>query len=395
MVSNAELRPIASASLGLTHACNLRCKYCYAGEKSGRKVSLKTARQAIDFLAQHSDDRCLVTLFGGEPLLVFELLRETVVYAHETYPKRFSFRLATNGTLVTDEVLTFFAEHEVLFSLSIDGSPEQQNLSRPTAAGDGSYEAVAANLDRILKYNPYTIAVSVINPEIAPMLADGVKHLFGLGFKYVVQTLDYSSRWQSSDILVLKNQYAELAKFYYDLLAAGAKIYYGPFDERIKTWAQKPYRLGELCDLANSQISIAPSGRIYPCVQFVGDDRDHEYAIGNVFDGFDEARRSELVSQNMQERSSCVGCDLHGRCTTYCGCVNWQTTGQLNQIPTIVCEHERMLMPIADKLANRLWKKNVALFKRKFYDKLYPVSSYLEDCKMYQEGSDAEDQTGR
>jgi hypothetical protein len=39
-----------------------------------------------------------------------------------------------------------------------------------------------------------------------------------------------------------------------------------------------------------------------------------------------------------------------------------------------------MLMPIVDRLANKLWRKNVPLFKRKFYEKTFPMSSYIEDC---------------
>jgi len=86
------------------------------------------------------------------------------------------------------------------------------------------------------------------------------------------------------------------------------------------------------------------------------------------------------VDENRAEKQSCAGCALNGRCATYCGCVNWRATGSLREIPPIVCEHERMLMPIVDRLANTLWKDNVPLFKRKFYERTFPMSSYIEDC---------------
>jgi hypothetical protein len=44
-----------------------------------------------------------------------------------------------------------------------------------------------------------------------------------------------------------------------------------------------------------------------------------------------------------------------------------------------------MLMPIVDDLASMLWKENVELFKRKFYDRSYPVSSWVEDCLLERE----------
>jgi uncharacterized protein len=101
-----------------------------------------------------------------------------------------------------------------------------------------------------------------------------------------------------------------------------------------------------------------------------------------VVNGFDESRRAWFVEQNYAEKASCDGCALTGRCATYCGCVNWRATGSLATVPPIICEHERMLMPIVDRLANRLWKGNVALFERKFYDKTFPISSYIEDCMI-------------
>jgi hypothetical protein len=53
-----------------------------------------------------------------------------------------------------------------------------------------------------------------------------------------------------------------------------------------------------------------------------------------------------------------------------------------------------MLMPIVDKLANKLWKNNVTLFKRKFYERTFPVSSYIEDCLISRRQNHAGSQTG-
>jgi uncharacterized protein len=377
-----ETTSLKSVALCLTHACNLRCRYCYAGAKAGRSMTANTAVETLNFLAKQSEGPCAITFFGGEPLLQLELIKEVVARGKSEFPGKFAFRMATNGTLLTPDVMTFLKANDVYFSLSLDGSPEQQNFNRVDVLGKGSYERVAAGIDGALAFNPYTVAVSVVTPETVEFLAGGVKHLFGLGFRYVVQTLNYSADWQSDDIKRLKRQYENLADFYYDSLKAGKKIYYSPFDSRIQTRAQKPIERGELCDLASSQIAIAASGRLYPCVQFVAEDDEtaQANAIGDVWSGFDQVRRSWFVEQNRQETESCVGCALHGRCATYCGCVNWQTTGKLYQIPPLICEHERMLMPIVDRLANKLWKGKVELFKRKFYDKTYAVSSYIEDC---------------
>jgi uncharacterized protein len=379
-----ELASIKYVALSLTHNCNLRCIYCYAGDKKSSRMDEKTGKKTLDFLANQTEKVVTITFFGGEPLLEYEMIKVLVNYADENWKDRFAFRISTNGTKLTREMLEFFAKHKIFFTLSLDGNKDQHDRSRPDAAGNGSYDKIVSKLDDILKFNPYTLAVSVIHPDTVGSVASGAKEIFKLGFRYLLQSLDYSADWKDSHIAVLKKQYLELSEYYYKKIMDDKKIYYSPFDERIKTWAQKPYELGDLCDIGNTQIAIAPSGNIYPCVQFIGEDSEKSQlnSMGNVFDGFNDKRRTYFVEQNYSERKECVGCALLGRCSNYCGCVNWKSTGEINKVPPIICEHERMLMPIADKLGNRLWKKNSQLFKKKFYDPLFPISSYIEDCMI-------------
>lgn len=381
------------AALCLTHDCNLRCCYCYAGAKINRSMTSETARRSIDFLCEHADGKCIVTFFGGEPLLEFDLMKDIIAYCGTTYRERIEFRLNTNATLINADKLAYFKDIGLYFAMSVDGNREQHDTIRCFVDERGSYDRIASKFGEILAFNPYTIAVSVIVPETVEHLASGAQDLFHHGFRYVLQTLDYSAGWTTKDIAALKRQYLEFSDFYFQQLAAGKKIYFSPFDERIKTWAQKPYGPGDLCDLANSQIAIAPSGRIYPCVQFVNSDDGafQENSIGSVYDGFDETKREYFIAENYRDKESCRGCPLYGRCATYCGCINWRATGSLSQVPPIVCEHERMLMPIVDRLANRLWKKDVTLFKRKFYEKTFPVSSYIEDCLINRRQAHAAD----
>ncbi len=345
-------------------------------------MDLDTAKRAIDFLRSHSGGSCTVTFFGGEPLLEIQLAKEIVAYSRREHDGRIQFRMSTNGTLINKDTLAFMKENDLFFVLSIDGSKEQHDKIRRYANNKGSYHAIDRNLDAVFEFNPYTIAVSVIVPETIAYLASGVEDLFSKGFRYILQTLDYSAGWERKHIKRLEQQYKTLAHCYYDNILKGNKIYYSPFDERIKTHAQKPYGKGDLCDLANSQVAIAVSGRIYPCVQFIGTDDEayQAHSIGDVFSGFDEQKRLYYMEKNYADKESCAGCELQGRCATYCGCVNWRATGQLDRIPPIICEHERILMPIVDRLANKLWRKNAPLFKRKFYEKTFPMSSYIEDC---------------
>jgi len=376
--------PVRYSALCLTHRCNLRCTYCYSASEPDRRMSLETAVRAMDFLAEVSHGKCTITFFGGEPLTELSLLKEIVSYGGEAHPGCFQFRMSTNGTLLDPATIKYLEANEIFFVLSLDGDQAQHDTNRRFQGGRGSFRKAIRYLPQVLESNPYTLAVSVVAPNTVSHVARGVKDLFDRGFRYVLQTLDYSAGWEAKHLRTLKAQYRELAEFYSKALKTGRKIYYSPFDERIKTWAQKPYGNGDLCDLANTQIAIAASGRIYPCVQFIGADSEKNggATIGDIFEGFDDSRRTFFIKENYAEKESCAGCALAGRCATYCGCVNWRATGDLKRIPTITCEHERMLMPIVDGMASALWKQNVELFRRKFYERSYPVSSYVEDCLL-------------
>ena len=80
------LPAVKSLCLHVAHDCNLCCDYCFASEgdyNSGRKLMTKdVAFKAVDFLIKGSLDRHNIEIdfFGGEPLMNFDVVRETVSY---------------------------------------------------------------------------------------------------------------------------------------------------------------------------------------------------------------------------------------------------------------------------------------------------------------------------
>lgn len=124
------------------------------------------------------------------------------------------------------------------------------------------------------------------------------------------------------------------------------------------------------------QLSIGPNGNIYPCVQFVDDDN---YKIGDLDNGVDESKRRELYLINEEEKDTCQDCAVRERCNHYCGCLNKQATGRIDLISPVLCAHEKILLPIADRLAERLFKNKNAMFIQKHYNDMFPLISMIED----------------
>ena len=59
--------------------------------------------------------------------------------------------------------------------------------------------------------------------------------------------------------------------------------------------------------------------------------------------------------------------------------LNFQTTGSIDHIPAVLCENERMIFPIVDRLAERLYKSRDPMFIQRHYNPAFPILSFLED----------------
>ncbi|MGN0715390.1 MAG: thioether cross-link-forming SCIFF peptide maturase, partial [Anaerovoracaceae bacterium] len=144
-------RDIKALCLHVAHSCNLNCQYCFAsqGKYHGERalMSFEVAKQAMDFLVANSGDHVNleVDFFGGEPLMNFDVVKQTVAYARSIEKeagKNFRFTLTTNGVDVDDEVMDFANRecHNVV--MSIDGRKEVHDHLRKDYQGNGSYDRI-------------------------------------------------------------------------------------------------------------------------------------------------------------------------------------------------------------------------------------------------------------
>ena len=135
----------------------------------------------------------------------------------------------------------------------------------------------------------------------------------------------------------------------------------------------------EHCELGIRQISVDPQGYVFPCVQFTTAGPESRWCIGDVVSGIDEMRRNRLRDESQDEKEPCRQCAIRRRCHNTCGCLNWQTTGSVAQVSPVLCYYEQMLIPIADRIGETLYREQNLLFLNKHYNPAYPMLSLLED----------------
>jgi len=365
-------------TLHLTNRCNLRCDYCYVDKGRETDMAPETARAAVD-LAGQGVRRAGIIFFGGEPLLCRDLIADTVAYARTREREggcRYFFKITTNGLLLDDDFLDFARQENIFIALSLDGTREAHDAHRRDAHGRGSYDQAVGAARRLLRVKPYSPAIMTVRPGTLPQYAAGVEALFEMGFSYVIASLDYSSDWEDAHLPELERQYEALAALYERKTLAEDKFYFSPFEVKISSHINHRTYCHERCELGLRQLSVGPDGTLYPCVQFVGDPK---FRLGNVFRGIDEAARQALYTRNEREKPGCERCAIRPRCNHYCACLNRQATGSIDEISPMLCAHERIVLPIADRLAERLYKQGSALFIQKQYNDFYPLASLAED----------------
>ena len=369
-------------TLHLTRVCNLRCSYCYSPPRSAPAMTLETGRKTLQFGARVTEGSCGIVFFGGEPLLCKEAIRDLVAEARAMEVRgegRFHFKLTTNGLLLDEEFLRFSLEEDVLIAMSLDGVSEAHDRYRRLPDGTGSFDRLLPKLRMLLEARPYASVLMVVNPDTVSLLTESVSFLLDEGCRYLIVSLNYAGVWNEADLEELARQYEQLADLYIEWTRQGRKFYLSPFEVKLSSHIQGEDVCKEHCELGIRQISVDPDGFLFPCVQFTAAGPDSGWCIGDVESGIDENKRKRLRDELQQDKEPCRECSLRSRCHNTCGCLNWQTTGSVAQVSPVLCRHEQMLIPMADRIGETLYREQNSLFLNKHYNPAYPVLSLMED----------------
>lgn len=358
-------------TLHLTDRCNLACRYCYQSP-GGEDMTFETACAAITRCA--AGPNCGIIFFGGEPLLCKDLIGELMDWCEATQPGRFHYKVTTNGTLLDEAFMDEAVRRRLHVALSHDGVKEAHDRHRVRPDGSGTFDALLPKLACLMKAQPYAPVMMTVNPDTVGHFAESAAWLQAQGVQYIIASLNYAGPWTDESMRKLKREYGKLEAWHLENYTRERKVYFSPFDKRIASGIRTD--ADSSCRLGKRQVSVGPDGRLYPCVQFVG---RSDYEIGTAAAGLDEAKRDAIFERNECGKETCRACALRRRCHNKCGCLNLQTTGSLDAVPAVLCEHERMVMPIADRLAEKLFKRRDPMFLHRHYNPAFPVLSFLED----------------
>lgn len=141
-----------SVELNLT--CNLRCPYCYQGEKKQGLISDEAIENLIRYYNLVYDKSPFEDLYlkvlGGEPTLVwkkFELLYNGTLMFCKNNDIKFHLLIDTNGTLI-DNILQLDHYDSLLLTVPLTFKDCHDSV-RFDAKGNGTYDIIIDNLNTI------------------------------------------------------------------------------------------------------------------------------------------------------------------------------------------------------------------------------------------------------
>ena len=333
--------PIKSICLNVAHDCNLRCSYCFASEGDfgcGRELmTLETAKKSVDFIIENSGGikNLEMDFFGGEPLMNWNVVKETVKYARsleKKYNKNFRFTLTTNGILLDDEKIDFINEEIYDVVLSLDGRKEINDKYRITKTKNGSYDIVVPKFQKLIsrRGNKSYYVRGTYTKDTLDFTKD-VKHLYDLGFKNIsMEPVLCDKKFKASvneeDINQVLNEYENLCRELIKMKKSGKEINFFNFNIDLD---KGPCVLKRLkgCGCGNDYVAITPNGDIFSCHQLVGED---EFKMGNVNVGtFDDDIKKRFLNTSIYHKEKCKNCWVKFYCSGGCAAKNYQHCGNI------------------------------------------------------------------
>ncbi len=341
---------VKALCMHIAHTCNLNCSYCFAsqGKYHGDRavMSFEVGKRALDFLIENSGNRTNleVDFFGGEPLMNFDVVKQLVEYARSIEKekgKNFRFTLTTNGMLIDDDVIDFANREMSNVVLSLDGRKEIHDRFRVDYAGNGSWEQIVPKFQKLVeKRGGKNYYMRGTFTHANPDFLNDIKEMLSLGFNElsmepVVCAPDDPSALTDEDLPIVMKQYEELAELMLKKHREGKPFTFYHYMIDLKG-GPCIYKRISGCGSGTEYMAVTPWGDLYPCHQFVGEEK---FKLGDVWNGVDNSEiQDEFASCNVYSREQCRECWARLYCSGGCSANAYHATGSVKGIYKYGCE---------------------------------------------------------
>lgn len=311
-------------------------------------MTFETATKILDYEMNLDDGKEFVEidLFGGEPLLEFELIKKIVEWSRtQKWNKKYIFFIITNGVLLDDSKKSWLKENTDILQigLSLDGTKIMQDINRCN-----SFDKIDLDFFRtIYKEQPIKMTIS---KETLPMLADGVIYCHNLGFE-IACNLAYGIDWSNKENAnILEEQLLKLIEFYLQ-------------NPDLKQCSMlDPKRLINVSQAEEFNVRVCGAGWGTKAYDYDGVDYACQHFLP-LSVGEEKAKKSLKIEFHGKEiadclmNEDCLGCCLRNVCNTCYG-ANYAASGDIFTHDKNMCQLFKIQFKALAYFVSCLFKEN-------------------------------------
>jgi len=321
--------------LNVTENCNLRCKYCVYGGKypnrrihSPKRMTRQIAEKALDLFLVKSNAiaEAHIGFYGGEPLSNFDLIRYCVAYVEDRQSSKYLYSMTTNGTLLNEQMMDYLIGKEFKLRISLDGPKEVHDQYRLNRMGQGTWDKVMSNVERLYVKSPkyfekHVSIISVVATDNYMMKAKEFFEKHQLLSKVGVSASypNYTPNWlfdeelpvvedwsncgrpellrQCEANLIEKNGLTRFLERFFEL------EFYQIYNRNVCAGFPAGIHMNGCCFPGQRRLFVSCDGTLFVCERL-----DDGYPLGSVDEGLRVENIKKLIEDYQELSFTCLNC---------------------------------------------------------------------------------------
>lgn len=292
-----------SMQLQINNICNQKCKHCYL-EQTPEFMSFEQFNEVLDKFVTKNDGEFII-LIGGEPCLHPDLIKMI-----QTIPNEIGISLATNGTLLSDELLTEGRKRKNFrIQISVDGTKEVHDMIR----GRGNYEKVIAGIKKAIRFGiPVHVSFTVnnLNYKTITELYEEM-HKIGVDFVWADRMVPFQNNFLKA---VSEEEYKKFIQDYYE---ANKKYGRNHHLWRALQFFANPNEVPIYSCGIGRHWNVKANGEVVLCARL-------NIKTGlNIFENTAKEINDSIKRIANYVPQECVGCEFEKKCMGGAKCMTW------------------------------------------------------------------------
>ncbi len=316
--------------------CNMRCKYCfYIDEISHREtenygfMTTDVLKNVLKNVLSYAQGTCSIAFQGGEPTLVgLDFFKEAMRLQNVLNVNNCKIfnAIQTNGYNITPEWAKFFAKHNFLVGVSLDGTKEIHDMNRLSVSGEGTYSRVMKSIQILQQYKVEFNILTVVTKNTCKHTKKIQSFFMRNNFEWqqYIPCLDPLDEVRGTHAWSLNSKvYCEHLKasflVWYEQAIKGKKYYHRYFDNLMLILNRQHPEACGMAGICNKQYVVEADASVYPCDFYMLD----EWKLGNLahetIEQIDKKREElQFIEQSSVIAEECKTCKWYTLCRGGC-----------------------------------------------------------------------------